>query len=72
MKSIHSDERNIAPNAATGEKGNDDHSCLTMSEVAVLLQNALSDGAGSGYADGAVKCGLDCGLKFLGKNPVTC
>src|SRR6266851_6787417 len=31
----------------------------------------ISDGARSGYADGAVRCGLDCGLRFLGQHPVT-
>jgi hypothetical protein len=40
MKSIHSDELNAATGAATGGKGNGDHSCLTVSEVAALPQNA--------------------------------
>ena len=30
-----------------------------------------SDGAGSGNSDGAVKCGLSCGLGFVGRRSVT-
>ena len=33
-------------------------------------QGGISDGARSGYAGGAVRCGLDCGLRFLGQHPV--
>jgi hypothetical protein len=31
----------------------------------------ISDGARSQYEYGAVTCGLDCGLRFLGQHPVT-
>jgi hypothetical protein len=31
----------------------------------------ISDGARSGYAGGAVRCGLECGLRLLGQQPVT-
>lgn len=29
-------------------------------------------GAGSGYADGVMKCGFSCGLGFVGRRSVTC
>ncbi len=34
-------------------------------------QGGISDGARSQYEYGAVTCGLDCGLRFLGQHPVS-
>jgi hypothetical protein len=41
------------------------------SDETLAARCRISDGAGSGYVAGAVKCGLECGLRFLGQHPVS-
>jgi hypothetical protein len=36
-----------------------------------LRHRGISDGVRSEYGNGAIKCGLDCGLRFLGQHSVT-
>jgi hypothetical protein len=51
-------------------------SLLTVSSMyffgsSVPITGGVSDGAGREQLYGAVRCGLDCGLRFLVQHPVT-